>query len=135
MSALIDTNVLIFDTFEDSEFHRQASDGLNSLTNWYLPDIVFHEMMWFFRSRTIDQLKARLKIEEYLTNEKCVFSSCTPDDIRFAIDMKSYANYNDHLILSLAKRLELPLFTFDQELEKTAKKNAVRIVKKRATTI
>ena len=122
--------MLIFDTFEDSEFHSQASKGLNSLAKWYPPDIVFHEFVWFFKSRAIEQSKVRLKIEEYLTNEKSLFSTCTPDDIRFAMDLKNYANYNDHVILSFAKRLELPLFTFDEDLERVARKLAVRIARK-----
>ena len=127
---MIDTNVLIFDTFEDSEFHTQSSGGLNSLEKWYLPDIVFHELAWFFKSRGIEHSKAKVKIEEYLTNEKTVYSACAPDDIRFAVvDLKNYANYNDCLILSLAKRVELPLFSFDRELERTAKKHSVRILK------
>ncbi|MDA4130893.1 MAG: PIN domain-containing protein [Thaumarchaeota archaeon] len=130
MSAVIDTNVLIFDTFEDSEFHEQASDRLNSLEKWCLPDIVFHELMWFFESRAIELSKAKIKIEEYLTNEKSVFCGCTADDIRFVTHLRNYHNYNDYLILSVAKRLELPLFSFDEELEKIARKNAVRVIKK-----
>ena len=131
MSAVIDTNVLIFDTFEDSEFHERASDGLDSLEKWYLPDIVFHELMWFFRSRAIELSNAKTKIEEYLTHEKSIFSSCTPDDVRFAVNLKNYRNYNDYLILSAAKRLEQPLFSFDEELEKSARKNALRMIKKK----
>jgi len=65
-----------------------------------------------------------------LTNEKTSFSPCTADDIRFAATrMKGYEEYNDLIILSLAKRLDLPLFTFDGELKKMAVRNAVRLLK------
>jgi len=95
-----------------------------------LPDIVFHEFVWFFKAKSIEQSKLKLKMEEYLTNEKSLFAACTPDDIRFAISSKNYANYNDYLILWSAKRLGMPLFTFDRELEKVARKLAVQIAKK-----
>jgi predicted nucleic acid-binding protein len=86
--------------------------------------------MWFFKSRSIELSRAKIKIEEYLTNEKSLFSGCTADDVRFATNVKNYKNYNDYLILSAAKRLEQPLFSFDDELEKIARKNAVRMTKK-----
>jgi len=47
LSAVVDTNVLIFDTFEDSEFHIEAMKLLDSLKRWILPSIVFHEYVWF----------------------------------------------------------------------------------------
>ena len=129
MSAVIDTNVLIFDTFEDSQFHGEARRGLDSIARWHFPDIVFHEFFWFFKSENIQLSRARLKMEEYLTNEKTVFSPCAPDDIRFASnEITNYSDYNDFVILSIAKRLELPLFTFDRELARKAARKDVRIV-------
>lgn len=128
MSAVIDTNVLVFDTFEDSEFHAEASKGLDSIEKWHLPDIVFHELMWFFKSEDYELSRARFKVEEYLTHEKSVFSQCTTDDIRFASKVSNYSDYNDFVILSTAKRLQLPLFTFDGELRKKAVRHGVKTV-------
>lgn len=129
MSAVIDTNVLIFDTFEDSEFHVEASNGLDSIEKWYLPDIVFHEFIWFFKSEDYQLSRARLKIEEYLTHEKSAFSQCTADDVRFASKVGNYSDYNDFIILSIAKRLEFPIFTFDGQLRNKARKYGVQAVK------
>ena len=125
MSALIDTNVLVFDTFADSEFHSKASKGLDSLEKWQLPDIVFHELMWFFRSEKYEISKSRLKIEELLTHEKSVFLHSTVDDIRFALKWATYSDYNDLVILSFAKRLQIPLFTYDNDLRRKARKHGV----------
>jgi uncharacterized protein len=128
--AVIDTNVLIFDTFEDSEYHAQASKGLDSIERWHLPDLVFHEFMWFFKSQDYQLSRARLKIEEYLTHEKASFLQCTADDVLFASSkVNSYSDYNDFVILSIAKRLKFSLFTFDGELSKKAKKHGVEAVK------
>ncbi len=129
MSAVVDTNVLIFDTFEDSEFHEEASSGLDSIDKWHLPDVVFHEFMWFLKSEHYQISRATLKMEEYLTHEKSIFSPCTADDILFASKVSSYSDYNDFVILSVAKRLELPLFTFDGELKKKAGKHGVKSLK------
>ena len=126
---MVDTNVLIFDTFEDSEFHQQATSTLDSIDRWGLPGIVFHELVWFFKARRVELSRMRTKVEEYLTNEKTSFLPCTPDDIRFAAArMKDYTQYNDLLVLSTARRLGLPLFTFDEELRKIARANSVRLL-------
>ncbi|MHB8700305.1 MAG: PIN domain-containing protein [Nitrososphaerales archaeon] len=126
----MDTNVLIFDTFEDSEFHKEALNGLDSIPGWHIPAIVFHELVWFFRSEEIDLKRTNSKVEEYLTNEKCVFSPCIVDDVRFAASrINNYKNYNDFVVLSVARRLELPLFTFDEDLRKIASKYGVRLLK------
>ncbi len=126
MNAVIDTNVFIFDTFEDSEHHRDATTKLDSLEKWHVPSIVFHELIWFFKARNIGLDRARLKMEEYLTNEKTNFTATTADDIRFAVaEMHNYRKYNDLLILHAAKRLASPLFTFDEELKRIAVEKSI----------
>jgi uncharacterized protein len=127
--AVVDTNVLIFDVFEDSEFHRDASKGLDSLEKWNLPSMVFHELVWFLRGREIDYSRASVIVEEYLTHEKTIYQQSPADDIRFAINrLKHFKNYNDYIILVAAKRLDLPLFTFDRELKKLASSLGIRTI-------
>jgi uncharacterized protein len=126
LSAVIDTNVLVFDTFEDSESHKAAASGLDSLHEWHIPSMVFHELVWFFKGRAIQVSRVNPKVEEYLRNEKTRFSPCTEDDLRFAAGhLKDYHEYNDLVILSVAKRLGMSLFTFDEGLKKSARRNAV----------
>lgn len=128
MKAVIDTNVLVFDTFEDGEFHKEAVSGLDSLEKWLIPSIVFHELVWFFKSKQIQPARATTKVEEYLTNEKTEFLSCTADDIRYASSrMTRYHEYNDLIVLSAARRLEMSLFSFDEELKKAARDEAVKL--------
>lgn len=130
MEAVIDTNVIVFDAFVDSEFHSEATTKLDSIDRWYLPSVIIHELVWFFKARKIQLSRARLKVEEFLTNEKTVFSQCTADDIRFAIvQIKNYQEYNDLVILSVAKRLGLQLFTFNDGLKQKAIQNSVKLVK------
>jgi len=130
VDPVVDTNVLVFDTFEGSEYHNEASSKLDSMDRWHLPSIVLHEPIWFFKVRKIQLSRARLKVEEYSTNEKTSLSQCTADDIRFAsARMRNYQEYDDLVFLSVAKRLSLPLYTFDSELKQVAIRNSVRSVK------
>jgi uncharacterized protein len=105
---------------------------LDSIEKWCIPDMALHEFLWFFKDRDLPLSHARAKAGEYLTNEKSAFAPCTPDDIRFATRlMKKYHEYNDLVILSVAKRLGLPLFSFDEALKKLAAKNSVNVFAKR----
>ena len=118
----------MFDTFEDSEFHREASSGLDSLEGWGLPSMVFHELVWFFKSQRVAVSKANTKVIEYLTNEKATFVPCSADDIIFASSkMRNHKEYNDLVILSVAGRTGLPLYSFDEDLKATAVQHGVKL--------
>lgn len=128
LRAIIDTNVLVFDTFEDSEFHREATSGLDSLDGWDLPSMVFHELVWFFKSQQVAVSKANAKVKEYLTNEKTTFVPCSVDDVIFASSrMKSHREYNDLMILSAAERMGLPLYSFDDGLKSSARRHGIEL--------
>ena len=125
-TVVVDTNVLIFDTFEDSEFHEAAVLGLESAEKWCIPGMAFHEFLWFFKGRDLKLSDAKAKVHEYLTNEKSVFVPCTPDDVEFALGrMKTYRDYNDLIILSTARRANLPVFSYDEDLRKKAERYGV----------
>jgi predicted nucleic acid-binding protein len=101
---------------------------LDSIEKWCIPDMTLHEFLWFFKGTDLPLSHARTKADEYLTNEKSAFAPCTPDDIRFATRlMKRYHEYNDLIILSMAKRMGIPLFSFDEALKKLAAKNSVDV--------
>jgi len=90
--------------------------------------MALHEFLWFFKGIDLQLANAKAKTEEYLTNEKSTFAPCTVDDIQFALGrMRGYNEYNDLVILSVAERMGLPLFSFDDGLKKMAVKNSVSL--------
>jgi predicted nucleic acid-binding protein len=104
---------------------------LDSIEKWCIPGMVFHEFLWFFKGRDLQLPLASMKAEEYLTNEKSLFAPCTPDDIRFATRrMKNYREYDDLVILSVAERMGLPLFSYDEAFKRMAAKNSVNLFEK-----
>lgn len=129
MSAVVDTNVLIFDTFEDSEYHTEAKKLLDSLERWILPSIVFHEYVWFMKAEKLDLRFSQEKVTEYLTHAKTSPVPTQVDDILFSIQrIEEYRDYNDFLILSAAKRMGHTLLTFDEALKRHANRHGVRTI-------
>ena len=127
MSAVLDTNVLIFDTFDDSQLYEDAHSKLNSLGRWFIPSMVFHEYIWFMKAEKIELNFTKTKLAEYLMNAKTICCPIQPVDILFASrEMKDYRDYNDFLILAVSRRLGQPLLTYDNLLQKTCERFGVK---------
>ena len=125
MKAVIDTNVLIYDTFEDSVHHSEAKNLLDSLDEWILPTIVIHEYVWAMKSLNIDATNILDKVEEYVKHHKTRVVEETVDDILSALNAivdegLSLSRYNDKVILSIAIKNKRVLATFDGKLRKQA---------------
>ncbi|BAB65852.1 PIN domain-containing protein [Sulfurisphaera tokodaii] len=129
--AIIDTNVIIYDYVEDSEYHKKAEELLDSLNKWIIPAIVIHELVWFLKDMKLED-----KINDvfaYVRNEKaeviCDSVNNIVDSLEILIREKlPLADYKDMIILSHAIREKLPLVTFDKKLSKIAKKYGVSVV-------
>jgi len=122
----VDTNVLVFDTYSDSEVHEDASRKLEEIDGWILPGIVIHEYVWALRGLDAKLSFAQEKVMEYLLADKASFSSDLRDDVLFATrEASSFTRYNDFLILSHARRLGAPLLTFDEDLKRDARRVGV----------
>ena len=131
MECIADTNILIYDTIEDSEFHRKVSETLDLMDNILVPSVVLEEFVHAMKQIDIGEEVIRKKILEIL--DACTFVPVGPVNIKDAIKVLtkegvSSMRFNDKLILSVAKEKSLPLFTFDKELISECKANGVRIL-------
>jgi len=132
MPAVIDTNVLIYDTFSDSGFHEKARSLLNSLDKWYVPSIVLQEYVWFFKNQGFSVKEARTMLLEYTSDPR--FRSLVEDHkiILRALELLereklSLSRFNDTVILIHALEKGY-LATFDQKLRKLATKLGVKVL-------
>lgn len=118
---MIDTNVLVFDSFEDSEHYEEAANLLNDLQRWIIPGIVIHEYVWVLTGLDLPPSFLRSKVREYLLNEKTSFSPTNIGNINYALkNMEKITEYNDLLILSTALRDDQYLASFDKKLRSRA---------------
>lgn len=135
MKALIDTNVLVYDTFEDSIYHAEAKKLLDSLDEWIIPSIVVHEYVWVMRALKIEVGEVAYKVKEYLQHYKAGLVNETSQDIGRALSLiekegLNLSQYNDKIILSLALKVG-SLATFDRKLRKQASTRRIQILPER----
>ncbi len=124
MKAVIDTNVLVYDTFEDSIYHEEAKKLLDSLDKWILPLLVVHEYVWVMKSLDVGIEDTIFKVEEYIQHHKTELTAEGPEDVLRGLESirkerLSMSRYNDKVILSVAAKTGT-LATFDEKLRRQA---------------
>ena len=133
MHAVIDTNVLIYDTFSDSSFHNDARNLLESLDKWYVPALVLQEYLWFFKREKIPLQTAKKMIEWYISDPRFRGLEMSHKNIIHALRMleesnRSLSHINDTIILSHAVLKKYPLASFDIKLREMALQVGVKVL-------
>ena len=136
MSAVVDTNVLVYDTFEDSVFHEEARVLLDELEEWLIPSIVVYEYVWLLRELEVALDDAVYKVKEYLLSPKAKLVFEGSEGILASLSLLereklSLSKFNDKLILVIARRWGCSLFTFDKKLRAQAARLGVPLLPER----
>jgi predicted nucleic acid-binding protein len=134
VKLLLDTNVLIYDTVEDSEYHAIASEIIDKATQIYIPSIVIHEYIWVMLKLLQAPLNiVEIKLHEYLDDPRTVYILESVDILTNALkmlaeDKQSVREVNDYIILSTVQKYGLILATFDEKLRKIAISRNMKVV-------
>jgi len=84
-SAVLDTNVIVYDTFEDSIYHDKSREILDSLDTWVLPLIVLYEYIWLMKELGVSLEDISVKVREYAQDPKARVTSGGRDAVRWAL--------------------------------------------------
>ncbi|GAB6946752.1 PIN domain-containing protein [Vulcanisaeta sp. JCM 16161] len=127
--VIIDTNVLVYATFKDSEYHAESYDILQR-SNVVIPHIVLYEYMWVLLKLTGDLGIVKVKLNELrdfvILHED--LDTIYNGLILMEQDKASSTMLNDYIILSVALRRSAYLATYDQKLRKIANKHGVMVI-------
>uniref|UniRef100_A0A7J2U193 Type II toxin-antitoxin system VapC family toxin n=1 Tax=Ignisphaera aggregans TaxID=334771 RepID=A0A7J2U193_9CREN len=134
MKLLPDTNILIYDTVEDSEYHSIASEIIDKAIQIFTPSIVIHEYLWVMLRLLQAPLNIiEIKLREYLEDPRTVYILESIDVLVNALkmlteDKQDVKEINDYIILSTAQKYNLMLATFDKKLRKIAINRNLKVV-------
>ncbi|UNQ73998.1 PIN domain-containing protein [Infirmifilum sp. NZ] len=130
---VVDTDILLHDTFEDSEKHAEASELLDDADRVYMASIVLHEYLWLLLTKfKIDLDVVREKLEEYFGDTRFIYISENSEVFLKALewmkeDSADPTMINDYIILVLAQRLGAVLATYDADLKEIAKRRGIQV--------
>jgi len=133
MRLLPDTNLLVYDTVENSENHDDAAKIIDEAKEIIVPSIVIHEYIWVMLR--VVQAPFRfiaLKVCEYLEDPRVTYMLEPADIIVEALKMleenkEDPREINDYIILAMALRHKSTLATFDQKLRKKALEKGLKV--------
>jgi predicted nucleic acid-binding protein len=134
VKLLPDTNVLIYDTVEDSEYHSTASEIIDRAVQIFIPSIVIHEYLWVMLRLVRAPLNIiEVKLRDYLEDPRTVYMLESVDVLVNALNMltedkQDVKEINDYIILSTARKHNLVLATFDKKLRKAAINRNVKVI-------
>ncbi len=133
MKLLPDTNVLVYDTVEDSERHIDASKILDGAEELFLAPIVMHEFVWVLLKFSVDPGTVSVKVEEYLGDPRARYIQESMGTIMGALKLLKEnrlpaSDINDLMILTLVTESKLALATFDNKLATLAKRKGVTVI-------
>ena len=131
MKLLVDANILIDETLEDSERHEKSCRILDEADSIIIPDIVLYEYLWIMLRRvgaSPDFLGA--KILEYRTDPRITFQSTSIEEVLTALkwfkeEEEKPEEINDYIILAVCYRNNYTLTTFDKVLIGRAEKHGI----------
>ncbi|ABM81186.1 conserved archaeal protein [Hyperthermus butylicus DSM 5456] len=128
---LPDTNVLVYETVEDSPHHEEAANIIDAAAKIILPSIVVHEYIWVMVKKLgVPPGFVTRKLQEYLEDPRTRYLAEPPTALYQALRLleehsASPREVNDYIILATAMYHGTVLATFDEKLRKLAQKLGV----------
>ena len=98
-----------------------------------MPFIVMYEYIWFFRELEYNASQVNDLLHGRISHPKCKIIA---DDITYTQNALylcisnnfSLSRFNDMIILSVAKKKNFPILTFDNNLRKNAKSLNIKLI-------
>jgi predicted nucleic acid-binding protein len=125
MEAIIDTNVLVYETVEDSLYHEEATKKMGELKMVHLPTNVLIEFILLMKRLGLSEGFIAKKVLRILEGENFKLVDITSSDFKESLSLiaregTSVKRINDKMILALARRKGLPILTYDKQLKQQA---------------
>jgi predicted nucleic acid-binding protein len=133
MTVLVDTNVLVYDTIENSSHHDSASELIDESEDPIINSLSIVELGFVLPRYGIDNESVRIKIEELLHSDYFTVSWLSGKMMEkvssFMVENKlSFRGFNDWIIAYDAYSRNVPLVTFDKILQKKCKKLGIQVI-------
>jgi len=127
MEYLVDTNILIYEMIEDSQYHDEVVSKLNKLDRVNVSIISLIELALVLWRLNIPTKIIINRLYELMIDEKYNIVELEKRDFENALNMirkeaLSISRLNDKIILSTAARNKWGIYTYDKDLKRECKK-------------
>lgn len=132
MRCVIDTSVLVDYMLLGSERHDRAAEALKKVGDGMVPAVVLQELAFVLWRLKVDKKTINRKLEESIMSYDV--AGVAEEDIveAMAVMMKEkeaqFRRLNDKVILSIAKKNDASLLTFDDELKGECREHGIKLL-------
>lgn len=124
-AAVVDSSVLHAYLEEGDPHHEAARRLLEAVEEWIVPMIVVHELVWSIRRRR-GAAAAQAGLGHLLSSPRARLVPVERVDVENA--MVDARRYQDLLVLSVARRLGLPVATLDRGMARLARRHGLELL-------
>ena len=133
MTVLIDTNVLVYYTIENSPHHDRACELIDESEDLIVNSLSIVEVGFVLPRYGIENKNVRMKLEELLRGDYFTVSWISGkmiDEVSIFIveNGLSFKDFNDWIIAHDAHSRNVPLVTFDIALSNKCKKLGIQVI-------
>ena len=133
MTVLIDTNVLVYDSIENSPYHNSACELIDVSEDPIINSLSIVELGFVLPRYGINNQGVQAKINELLHGDYFSVSWISGKMIEkvsaFMVENKLiFRDFNDWIIAYDAHSRNIPLATFDKVLQKKCKKLGIQVI-------
>ncbi|RJX16162.1 PIN domain-containing protein [Candidatus Bathyarchaeota archaeon] len=127
MEVIVDTNILVYETVEDSIYHKDVMEKLEKIDVPYLLITnILIEFILVMKKLGLEENFIVNKVLEILEDKRIRLFSIKSVDFKEALkiigqEKMNTGKINDKIVLALARKNKLPIYTYDKQLKRQAK--------------
>ncbi|OYT54464.1 MAG: hypothetical protein B6U77_02765 [Candidatus Hecatellales archaeon ex4484_218] len=126
MEVIVDTNILVYETVEDSIYHKDVMEKLEKIDVPYLLTNILIEFILVMKKLGLEENFIVNKVLEILEDKRIRLFSIKSVDFKEALkiigqEKMNTGKINDKIVLALARKNKLPIYTYDKQLKRQAK--------------
>ncbi len=134
MEYIVDTNILVYETIEDSEYHNDVVSKLDKLENVYVPSIVLLELSIVLKRLGLNKELIYGRLKEIIDDDRYIILDYLASDLTSAIEIlidekEDIRSLVDKSLLAIALRRDMGIYTYDKALIKQCRRMGIPILK------
>jgi len=133
MEYIVDKNILVYETIEDSNYYNDVVSKLDKFDYIYVPVLVILELSIVLKRLVLREDLIYERLKEIIDDDRYILIDYLSGDLISAVEtlideQGDIRSLIDKSLLSMAARIGLGIYTYDKKLIRQCKKRRIPIL-------